>query len=459
MMSDHLKQRADEKYDLDSEDGQRACKRFLNQIERLCEVFKADVAARTYREQFSKAYKVLYKEGSLCYLTEILDSAQEGFPYLWVNGEKYVFSHEVLDAGRKLFHQFRIIQNVIRNLYERIIEDTVNITVQSIIEDMAKHLDDFDQTWVNYEQIYVLELMLIEADARRYITEAIETDKELAQIEQKEKARGRIVVDTAEYTEKRSKLITILGKINSVANPEGMGRDDLGSEILLAAEGIFRRISPTQSKAVRNLAERIKKAFNDFKTLLRKYDQNIEVVDPQLKNNAELVEILVEFENSWSQGLTYFLDSKTFNQLLHFSQVIEATAEKHKQFFEQLEQRDTEIFFIIPQLLILKSLENDDKQICSFFYPDMYNPSTEKGKIVVEMKKIYEQCQKKLGSYEFYNLLEKCLIEVELTAEDKARISEMRLETTLLKEIKGLAMCLSRFKPADWNKFLDVVIK
>ena len=48
------------------------------------------------------------------------------------------------------------------------------------------------------------------------------------------------------------------------------------------------------------MAERIKKAFADFKTLLRKYDQNIEVVDPQLKNNGELVEILVEFENSWS---------------------------------------------------------------------------------------------------------------------------------------------------------------
>lgn len=89
----------------------------------------------------------------------------------------------------------------------------------------------------------------------------------------------------------------------------------------------------------------------------------------------------------------------------------------------------------------------------------MYNPSTEKGKVVVEMKKIYEKCQHKLGSYEFYNLLEKCLIEVELSAEDKARIQEMQLETTLLKEIKGLAMCLSRFKPADWNKFLDVVIK
>ena len=178
-------------------------------------------------------------------MTEILDSAQEGFPYLWVNGEKYVFSQEVLDAGKKLFQEFRLIQGIIRNIYERIIEDTSNVTIQEVMDDMSKHLEEFDQTWVGYEQIYVLELMLIEADARRFITEAIETEKDLALIEQKEKSRGRIVVDTAEYSQKRSKLIQSLGKINSVANPEGMGRDDLGNEILLAAEGIYRRISPT----------------------------------------------------------------------------------------------------------------------------------------------------------------------------------------------------------------------
>ena len=127
--------------------------------------------------------------------------------------------------------------------------------------------------------------MHIEADGKRFITEAIKTDKKLSEIEQKEKASGKEVVGTPEYDENRAKLITILGKINSVANLKGMKRDDLGAEVLIAAEGIFRRISPTQSKAVRNLAERIKKAFNDFKNLLRKYDQNIEVVDPQLKNN------------------------------------------------------------------------------------------------------------------------------------------------------------------------------
>lgn len=93
-----------------------------------------------------------------------------------------------------------MIQTIIRNIYERIIEDTANMTVQDIIDDMGKHLEDFDQTWVAYEQIYVLELMLIEADARRFITDAIENEKELAAIESKEKSRGRIVVDSQEFT-------------------------------------------------------------------------------------------------------------------------------------------------------------------------------------------------------------------------------------------------------------------
>ena len=50
---------------------------------------------------------------------------------------------------------------MIRNIYERIIEDNVNVTVQEIVDDMAKHLEEFDQTWVAYEQIYVLELIYL----------------------------------------------------------------------------------------------------------------------------------------------------------------------------------------------------------------------------------------------------------------------------------------------------------
>jgi hypothetical protein len=75
------------------------------------------------------------------------------------------------------------------------------------------------------------------------------------------------------------------------------------------------------------------------------------------------------------------------------------------------------------------------------------------------LKTVYEKGRNKLGSYDFYNLMEKVLIEGKLTETEESLHKELDIEKTLVKDIKGLSMLLSRFKPADWNKFLDVVIK
>ena len=69
---------------------------------------------------------------------------------------------------------------------------------------------------------------------------------------------------------------------------------------------------------------------------MRKYGENIEGVDPQLKNNPDLVAELVEFESSWEKGKGYFLQPRKCQQLVHFTSVIEATAEKYKSFNEQV---------------------------------------------------------------------------------------------------------------------------
>lgn len=55
--------------------------------------------------------------------------------------------------------------------------------------------------------------------------------------------------------------------------------------------------------------------------------------------------------------------------------------------------------------------------------------------------------------------MEKCLLEIDLSPNDKTWVEELDIKNKIIKEMKGLAMMLSRFKPADWNKFLDVVIK
>jgi hypothetical protein len=72
-----LLQRQDGKFDLESTEGQKNSIKLLECVESLCVGLEVSGAPRTYRAKFTAAYKVLYKEGSLCYLPEILDSAQE----------------------------------------------------------------------------------------------------------------------------------------------------------------------------------------------------------------------------------------------------------------------------------------------------------------------------------------------------------------------------------------------
>ena len=66
---------------------------------------------------------------------------------------------------------------------------------------------------------------------------------------------------------------------------------------------------------------------------------------------------------------------------MHFSQVIEGTTAKHSKFAEEVESRDAEIFITIPCLLILKSLDEDDKQITKSFYPNMYKEGEESSRL------------------------------------------------------------------------------
>ena len=93
---------------------------------------------------------------------------------------------------------------------------------------------------------------------------------------------------------------------------------------------MLRTISPNQSKSVRKLAENIRSSFMNISRielykglLLRKYDTNIEAVDPQLKNNQDLVNLLLLYEKYWERGKHYFENEERCGQLIHLSNVLE----------------------------------------------------------------------------------------------------------------------------------------
>jgi regulator of RNase E activity RraB len=95
------------------------------------------------------------------------------------------------------------------------------------MEEVRSILEEFDENWVEYEQLYVVELMMIEQDARRFIQKAIDIEREISSTEVRERAKGKIIVESTDHNKNRKMLIEIINKINSVANPEGTGRDDL----------------------------------------------------------------------------------------------------------------------------------------------------------------------------------------------------------------------------------------
>lgn len=133
--------------------------------------------------------------------------------------------------------------------------------------------------------------MCIEADARHNVTEAIDICLDLDSFEAEQKRRGKLFYSgSEEFICLRNKLLIEVSQINAVANVFGQGRDDLDAEVLFAVDEVARKVSISQSRAVRALCDKVQKSFLALRKLFgERYASNIEIVDPQLRNNADLV--------------------------------------------------------------------------------------------------------------------------------------------------------------------------
>ena len=458
--------RGEGRFDIESEEGTEICHKFLNQIELLMSSFGIKGENRDYREKFSKAYYYLFDKDKLCFLTEILDSAQETSPFLVVNGDEYSFSSEVLEKGNSLFNSFCSLIMTLTDIVKNIRDELFYNDVKKVKEELKISLIDFDKKWVDYEENYINELIEIEKKSRKIVIEGINIEKEITNYENKSKAHGKLLINDKKYNQLITKLVEILLKLNKTANVDGKGRSDLHSEILFKAEKVLITVSENQSKGMRNLAFKIKSSLYKLRLLLRKYSNNIEGIDPQLRNNKDLSKALYNFEIKWEQGKIYLLDSVKYNQLLSFSQIIEIICEKYSKYSirELIENDDPSIFVSLPSILVLKAIYKEDKGICKEYILGLYDKNNESGKLFSEIKQIQKKIKKIINdSNKTYNLLEK-LILFDNTKEQAAIEKEMKkyIDENMINSIKkgltNLSMHLQRYKPAEWNTFFELAM-
>ena len=348
----------------------------------------------------------------------------------------------------------------------KIREEVFFDSIKEVKSTIKKTLGDFDKKWTLYEEKYINELIDIEKQSRRYIFEGIELEKEMTQYETRANIRGKLLYNNTEYNNIRAKFVNLLANLNKVANIEGKGRDDLNVEILLKAESVLLTVSDGKSKGMRNLAMSIKQSLTSMRELFKKYENNIEGIDPQLRNNPELADKLYDFETKWEKGKEYLLNKTKYSQLLFFSEMIEIVCEKysHYSIYDLIEDSDPSIFVSLPCILLLKAIDNEDKGICAEYIPNINNTNEDSGKLFALIKQIKAKLLKEIkDDYLSYNLLEK-LILFDNTKEqnDIEKEVEKHIDKEEIKEFKtsliNLSMHLQRYKPSEWNTFFELAM-
>ena len=454
-------------FEVGTEEGNEICQDFLNQIEVLMKSMNIKGKDRTYRKKFTKAYYLLFEEDKLCFLSEIFDSAQENTNYIMVNDSKYYFSEDVLNYGNELYISFCALITLLTDI-NKLIKDKIKIIdINRILDNIKSCLIDFDSKWVQYEEIYINELIIIEEKARKLILEGIKLENDITNYENKSKIKGKLLINDKKYNELRSKLIGNILEINRIANVNGKGRSDLSPEILFQAEKVLVTVSENQSKGMRNLALKIKNGLNVMRQLFRKFSKNIESVDPRLSNNKDLSKYLLYFERKFELGKIYLLDNKKYNQLLAFSQIIEIICEKYNKYSirELIENNDPCIFVSLPSILLLKAINKEDKNICKEYINGLYDKNNESGILFQNIKNMKKQVKGIIGdSNKAYNIIEKYVLfdgtkeqlmvdkEIEKYSKLKEIISEIK------KGLTNLSVHLQTYKPTQWNEFFQLAM-
>lgn len=109
------------------------------------------------------------------------------------------------------------------------------------------------------------------------------------------------------------------------------------------------------------------------------------------------------------------------------------------------------IFVTIPGLLILKNLDEDDRGICRSFFPPMFGEEgtgceggSEADRVATHAKYSdllyeYTKYQKNsANSFDYYNLIEKALLEVEGEQTDRINDQELKKNGITREDLKRI---------------------
>lgn len=327
--------------DIQSDAGQSAYSDFLRELDVATTALRTEQASRAYRLAFTVNYRALFSDEGRHYRVDVLDACLENSAMIWVNGDKFDFSQELLHRGEVLQEHWLSLGSLLCRWAPW------PVALPAEVVKARSILTALDQAWADFEASYIGELIAIEAKARQLLTETIKHEQRLTELERLNCKKDVRLQDDDDYRQAQRLLIAGLNRMNASANIRRKGRDDLGELILVAASA---RLAEGCGDGACVLAGNVTRSFRSMRGYLRDVAPCLERVDPHLSNNPELVSRLVDWEESWEIGGRYLQDPALLEAFSDLVAKLQVCQELAPAFQAMCEDCDVELFLVLPRL-------------------------------------------------------------------------------------------------------------
>jgi len=91
----------------------------------------------------------------------------------------------------------------------------------------------------------------------------------------------------------------------------------------------------------------------------------------------------------------------------------------------------------IPCLIVLKMLDNEDKHICEYFLPQIYEKEGKINTVFTKLKEDFDAWKKHHAkSYHYYNIVEKLILSLELNEIEQLHMTDNEPVEKMVQKIK-----------------------
>lgn len=259
------------------------------------------------------------------------------------------------------------------------------------------------------------------------------------------------------------------------------GRGDMDFEVLEAAADAYlssqhadgsecSSAARSSQAAQRLLASTVLNSFADLREHLSQI-KSIMHMDPQLRNNATLMQRLAAFEESCDLGARFLLKPDLLRALCSVAAEAVDAQRFVPEFRTLLEDQDAELFLILPRLVLLCGLEDPSHAaLVESFLPHHFGssaaddqgensstkqaPSEEMQRLTADFERAREMLGT-LGGRRKNTLVQRAVMGFQ--SEGRDHVDEA--VDDLMRRLEGFSMELQRHRPQDWNRCSSILLQ